>query len=149
MTEISYFGKQNSTLGSVVPLAMFSFQSSWAISYRLGIFWARWVGLLLQRQFWSNDSVCQQLGFLVTCALLLGCFRTPLFWANQSDRLGYLCCCFTSAGVLQLCWRAAFVQRRHHSYHYLKPTQDLLGFESWLLRECSWSELGDISILCD
>ena len=34
MTSKSYFGKMNSTLGSVVPLAIFHFDSTWSYFIR-------------------------------------------------------------------------------------------------------------------
>ena len=51
MTKISYFGKQNSTLGSVVPLAMFSLCADLSYRHGDGLFGQR----LCVSRSWSTE----------------------------------------------------------------------------------------------
>ena len=59
MTRLSYFGKQNSTLGSVVPLAMFSFAASPLKTHSLNMYlmWFRgFIISILYRYLFSSTN---------------------------------------------------------------------------------------------
>ena len=73
MTKISYFGKQNSTLGSVVPSAMFS--------YKMEDFLASTNFTFLQiffQTFGHHLNICIKLNFLL---------KVEDFWAYLEEEL--------------------------------------------------------------
>ena len=65
MTKISYFGKHNSTLGSVVPLAMFEAPTSFYI-FQIWLYWLEWVGLFLTSTEYFSPTLSRQIWLMTT-----------------------------------------------------------------------------------